>query len=103
MKCPVLAEQDKCYFCGRPITGSEPVEDHHPDKASFPDWTEPAHTTCHTRYHSEAGHFTEWGGWTAYRGREGYKLALRKWPAFHQMGGKARARSARRDERGRFV
>ena len=92
----------KCYFCNRPISDSEPVEDHHPDKAQFPDWTEPAHPKCHTRYHSEAGHFKEWGGWTAYKGRDGYERAIAKWPGFHRMGGKARARSARRDDRGRF-
>jgi hypothetical protein len=92
----------KCYFCGKDL-GAGPVEQHHPDKANFPDWTEPAHPEYHTRYHSTAGHFTEWGGWTAYKGRPGYERTVAKWPAFHSMGGKARARSARRDEYGRFV
>jgi len=92
---------NKCYFCAQPITG--PIERHHPDKANFPDWTEPAHPECHTRYHQEAGHFQEWGGWTAYKGRPGYERCIEKWPAFHSMGGKARAHAANRDEHGRFV
>ena len=90
-----------CYFCNQPITG--PAEHHHPDKRNHPDWTEPAHPECHARYHREANHFQEWGARSPYAGREGYERAVARWPAFHSMGGKARARSARRDERGRFV
>ncbi len=77
----------KCYFCTQQITGL--VEQHHPG--------------CHTRYHSEAGHFKEWGGWTTYKGRPGYERALAKYPGFHSMGGQARAHTAHRDERGRFT
>jgi hypothetical protein len=90
-----------CYFCTQEITGD--IEHHHPDKAQFPDWTEPAHAKCHTRYHSRNGHFREWGARSPYAGRPGYELAIAKWPGFHRMGGLARARSAQRDVRGRFV
>ena len=91
-----------CYFCGQVIEESD-IEYHHPDKERFPDWTETTHAECHRRYHSEAGHFREWGSWSAYAGRDGYERCIRKWPAFHQMGGKARSRTAQRDERGRFL
>ncbi len=103
MRCPVLAEQDKCYFCNRPISGSEPVEDHHPDKVQFPDWTELAHANCHHEHHKAEGHFVEWGGMSSTAGRPGYKLTLARCPAFHHLGGKARARSARRNPDGTFA
>ena len=117
MKCPVSIQglagpctpniqggvQDKCYFCGQILSSSEPIEDHHPDKEKFPDWTEPAHPHCHTRYHSEAGHFKQWGADSPFAGRPGYERAIAKWPAFHSMGGKARARSARRNPDGTFA
>jgi hypothetical protein len=90
-----------CYFCNEPIQGE--VHHHHPDKAQHPNWVEPAHPACHTRYHSEAGHFQEWGGWTQYKGRQGYELAIKKWPGFHRMGGLARAKAAHRNELGRFT
>jgi hypothetical protein len=92
---------EKCYFCNEEIGNS--AELHHPDKEQFPGWTEPAHPECHTRYHSEAGHFKEWGGWTRLKGRPGYDLAVKKWPGFHSMGGKARAKTAQRDCQGRFA
>jgi len=75
--------QTKCYFCTQEITGL--VEYHHPNKTHHPDWTEPAHPECHTRYHREAGHFQFWGAESSYVGRPGY------------------ARAAEQDERGRFV
>jgi hypothetical protein len=90
-----------CYFCNQEITG--PVEHHHPNKARFPDWTEPSHPECHTRYHREAGHFVFWGAASAYAGRPGYEKCIAKWPGFHRMGGLARARSASRDVHGRFT
>jgi hypothetical protein len=90
-----------CYFCNQEITG--PVEHHHPNKARFPDWTEPGHPECHTRYHREAGHFVFWGAASAYAGRPGYEKCIEKWPGFHRMGGLARARSASRDVQGRFT
>lgn len=33
------------------------------------------------------------------KGRPGYELAVAKWPGFHSMGGKARARSSKRERR----
>ncbi len=96
-----MSKKCYCYFCGEEIV--EQCHYHHPNKAQFPDWVEPVHPECLIRYHSEAGHFKEWGGWTAYKGRPGYERAVAKWPMFHVMGGKARAHAAKRDARGRFV
>ena len=106
-----MQTETKCYFCSQPITGPTEIEHHHPDKANFPDWTEPAHPGCHTRYHQacpeqgrrEANHFKDWGSQSPYAGRPGYERVIAKWPGFHRMGGLARARTARRDERGRFT
>ncbi|MCP4544227.1 MAG: hypothetical protein GY832_44510 [Chloroflexi bacterium] len=91
-----------CYFCNEPITGDD-LNMHHPDKGNFPDWTEPAHAECHRRYHSKAGHFTEWGAESPYAGRPGYEMCVARWPGFHRMGGKARARTAMRGADGRFL
>ena len=90
-----------CYFCDQEVT--DKVEYHHPDKTRFPDWTEPAHPECHTRYHSRNGHFRAWGARSPYAGRPGYERAIAKWPGFHRMGGLARARTAERDALGRFT
>ncbi len=90
-----------CYFCNQEITG--PIQYHHPDKGKFPNWIEPTHPECHTRYHSESNHFKEWGAQSPYAGRPGYERAVAKWPGFHRMGGLARARSASRDDHGKFV
>ena len=91
----------KCYFCREEITG--PVEYHHPDRANHPDWTVPAHPACHNQYHTQAGHFKFWGTQSPFAGRPGYEKCIEKWPGFHHMGGLARAKSARRDEHGRFI
>jgi hypothetical protein len=91
-----------CYFCAQPIAPGEPVEHHHPDKARFPDWTEPAHRVCHRRYHArpDCRNGTPPVEW---RGRRGYDEVVKAWPGWHRMGGLARSRQAERDERGRFI
>ncbi len=93
--------QDKCYFCNKEIIG--PIAHHHPDKKNFPDWTEPAHADCHHEHHQAQGHFVEWGRMSSTAGRSGYKLTLERCPTFHHLGGKARARSARRNPNGTFA
>ena len=91
-----------CYFCLQEIGPDQVCEMHHPDKENFPDWTEPAHDVCHTRYHSRNGHFRYWGGLSSTSGRPGYEYVIAAWPAFHVMGGKHRARTARRNKQGKF-
>jgi hypothetical protein len=90
-----------CYFCLKPV--GDKYDNHHPDKAQFPDWTEPAHPKCHHDYHLYAGHFKDWGSLAPYAGRPGYERCLKKWPGFHVMGGKTRARTAQRNALGQFV
>ena len=92
-----------CYFCLQEISPEDVCHQHHPNKALFPDWTEPAHDVCHRSYHKNAGHFKTWGSWSPFAGHDGYKRALGKYPGWHRMGGKARARSAQRAPNGRFV
>ena len=93
----------RCYFCGYCVGPDEEREDHHPAKTEFPDWVEPAHADCHTRYHSRNGHFKHWGGRSSTSGRLGYELALARWPTFHRMGGLARAKRGERNALGQFT
>ena len=93
----------RCYFCNRFVGPDEEGVDHHPARAEFPDWTEPAHADCHAEYHSRNGDYRQWGGLSSTSGRPGYELAIGRWPAFHRMGGLARAKRARRDALGQFV
>jgi len=92
-----------CYFCLEPLSAEDEIDYHHPDKGGDPEWTEACHRTCHHKFHQDAGHFKEWGSWSAFAGRDGYERVMKKWPGFHHMGGVARARTARRNECGQFV
>jgi len=91
-----------CYFCSQEIGPDDGIEMHHPNKRDHPDWTEAAHSVCHRSYHQSRGHFVVWGKLAPLRGRPGYELAIKAWPAFHRMGGLARARSAKRGSNGCF-
>lgn len=92
-----------CYFCAQEIKATDTLNMHHPDKANHPDWIEPAHAECHVSYHKSNGHFAEWGSWSPFAGRDGYLRALRKYPGWHSMGGKMRARTAKRRPNGTFL
>lgn len=93
----------KCYICTQPITGSQWVQDHHPDKAGTPSWTEKVHEDCHRQYHRGAGDFKRWGALSTGAGRNGYKHTLVHCPDFHLRGGRERSKTAIRDTRGRFT
>ena len=92
-----------CYFCLQKIGPEDVCHQHHPNKALFPDWTEPAHGVCHIEYHKKCDHFKQWGAQSPYRGIEGLRLAVAAYPGFHRMGGLARARSAKRGPNGCFI
>lgn len=81
------------------------------------------HHECHILYHStrrewqEQSDFETWGAESPFAGRPGYDLAVAAWPNFHRMGyaaavakanlpvvgGKARAKKARRGVNGQFL
>ena len=90
-----------CYFCDLPLVEGEPTEWHHPNKNRYPAWVEPAHKSCHRQYHYKRGDHKTLP--EELFGRGGYDRAIAKWPAWHRMGGKARAKSARRGPDGRFL
>lgn len=92
----------KCYICNQPITGSQWVTRHHPDRENRPDHTETVHSTCHTKYHSANGDFVRWGALSSGAGRTGYDSTITVRPDFHSLGGQART-NAPRDALGRYV
>ena len=91
-----------CYFCHLPIDGRGAAE-HHPDRENWPDFTVPCHQECHHAHHTKNGDFATWGALSGGAGRKGYRAVLQVQPAFHRLGGRARAERAARDAAGRFL
>jgi hypothetical protein len=51
-----------CYFCNSEIRQDQPINLHHPHyKSEGGTQVEPAHESCHVKYHSRQGDYRGWG------------------------------------------